>query len=449
MVWPSKQFNLVSYLLIIALMGAFAWGFLQVDIDSARQSGGLIIFSLGYVLLAAFVIAKIVKAFDLPLITGYILAGILAGPYVSNFLGTEMVGRLKLIDELALSIIALNAGAELRVSALRARGRSIILNIFFLTVVGVGAVMAFVMTSGRHFAATAEFSPMSLFVFALLLGVICAARSPASAIAIINECKARGPFTDTVLAVSIVKDVLIIILFTIALAVSRMMMQGGGPELGSVCGLFIEVVLSILMGLLLGKGMSVYVDRIGHDFLLFLLFIAFGVTRLSMGADQFMHDRFAVSLHLEPLLICISAGFFIQNFSRKGAYLIETLERTSLPIYVLFFSLAGAALDFSSLALCLPLALGVAGVRMAGLFAGSMLAGTFGRDPYAFRISAWMGYITQAGVSVGLAQMVARQFPEIGVYLNTVVLAVIAVNQIIGPIGFKFALGYVGETYRR
>lgn len=449
MVTQSQKFNLVSYLFIITLMAVLAFGYKQVDIHSARQSGGLIIFSLGYVLLAAFVVAKLIEVFELPLITGYILAGILAGPYGFDFLSTDMVRRLKLIDELALSVIALNAGAELRLSALKERLRSIVANIVFLTVVGVGAVMLFVVLSGRYFDAIAEFSPLSRFIFALLLAVICAARSPASAIAVINECRAKGPFTDTVLAVSIAKDVLIIILFTVTMALSRTIMEGGGLEFGSVSGLIFEVVLSIFIGLLLGKGMAVYVDRIGRDFLLFLLFIAFGVARLSAGVNQVMYHRFAVSLHLEPLLICMSAGFFIQNYSRKGSLLIETLERTSLPIYVLFFSLAGAALNFSSLALCLPLALGVAGVRMAGLFAGSFLAGAFSRDPPAFKISAWMGYITQAGVSIGLAQLVARQFPEIGLYLNTVVLAVIAINQIIGPIAFKFALGYVGETDRR
>jgi len=54
--------------------------------------------------------------------------------------------------------------------------------------------------------------------------------------------------------------------------------------------------------------------------------------------------------------------------------------------------------------------------------------------------------VTQAGVSIGLAQIAARQFPEIGMHLNTVILAIIAINQIIGPITFKLALNNVGES---
>ena len=57
-----------------------------------------------------------------------------------------------------------------------------------------------------------------------------------------------------------------------------------------------------------------------------------------------------------------------------------------------------------------------------------------------------MAYVTQAGVAIGLAQIVKTQYPEIGLYLTTVVLAVITINQIIGPITLKAALGFAGET---
>jgi len=121
----------------------------------------------------------------------------------------------------------------------------------------------------------------------------------------------------------------------------------------------------------------------------------------------------------------------------------------SLPIYALFFSIAGASLNFNSLILCWPLALCIVGVRMAGLFSGSWLAGVISHDPPVYNRNAWMTYVTQAGVSIGLEQLAASQFPEIGVHLNTVVLAIIAVNQIIGPVTFKMALHRVGENNRR
>ena len=438
------------YVVKIGVMILFAWWFKQVEIETGRQQTGVIIFSLGFLMLSAHVLARILKEARLPLISGYIFAGLLAGPYLTGFLSTEMVMRFRLIDDLALSFIALNAGGELRLAGLKKQGKSIILNIIFLTVIVFSLVLGFMTLAGGYFQVTADLDPASLMVLGILIGVICVARSPASAIAIINECRARGPFTDMVLAVAIAKDVLIIILFTTAMAISRILLTGGGGfEAAALSGLIIEMIVSILIGGLVGKGVAVYMERVGYDFLLFLLFIAFAIARMSMWFNGFMEDRFAVSLHLEPLLICMTAGFFIQNFSRFGSHFIESLERTSLPIYVLFFSLAGASLNLNSLALCWPLALCIVGVRLTGMFAGSWLAGTLSHDPPVFNRHAWMTYVTQAGVSIGLAQLASRQFPEIGVQLNTIALAVIAVSQIIGPIAFKTALTAVGESGKR
>jgi Kef-type K+ transport system membrane component KefB len=446
----EKKNHLLSYLLIFVFLVLFGLWIKGIDIETERQHAGEIIFSLGFLMLVAYVLAQIIKAAKLPLISGYIFAGILAGPYVSGFLDVETVQQFRLIDGLALSFIALNAGGELRIEGLRKQGKSIFLNIIFLTLIVFSFILVFMIWGGGYFKVTADLSPHALMVLGILIGVICVARSPASAIAIINECRARGPFTDMVLAVAIAKDVLIIILFTVAMAVSRIIMAGGGGiQLGALYGLVIEIIASIIIGAVIGKGIAFYIKRIGYDFLLFLLFVSFTVSRLSIWLNSFMVARFDISLHLEPLLICMTAGFFVQNFSKFGSYFIESLERVSLPVYVLFFSLAGASLNLKSLALCWPIALCVVGVRMVGLFAGSWLAGTLSHDPRVFNRNAWMTYITQAGVAIGLAQLAEKQFPEIGVHLNTIVLAIIAVSQIVGPITFKLALNNVRESCMR
>lgn len=445
----SGHRNPLYSIFIISVMMLFALWFRQVDIQNQGQQTGAIIFSIGFLMLAGHVMARMLQHAKLPLISGYIFAGLLAGPYITGFLSIEMVARFRLIDDLALSFIALNAGGELRLAGLKKQGRSIVLNIIFLTLIVFSLILAFMTLAGSYFQVTADLDPVALMVLGILIGVICVARSPASAIAIINECRARGPFTDMVLAVAIAKDVLIIILFTTAMAVSRMLLAGGGGlELATLSGLVIEIIVSMVIGALAGKGIAVYIDRVGYDFLFFLLFVAFAIARLSMWFNGVMEAHFTVSLHLEPLLICMSAGFFIQNFTRFGEHFIESLGRVSLPVYVLFFSLAGASLNLSSLALCWPLALCLVGVRLLGLFGGSWLAGTLSKDPPVFNRNAWMTYVTQAGVSIGLAQLAARQFPEIGLHLNTIVLAIIAVSQFIGPVTFKLALSNVGESGR-
>ncbi|MDA3895736.1 MAG: cation:proton antiporter [Desulfobacteraceae bacterium] len=443
----GKKDHLLSYLLIFAFLALFGLWIKGIDIETGRQHAGVIIFSLGFVMLSAYVLAQIVKSFKLPMLTGYIFAGIIAGPYISGFLTIEMVDRLSLINDLALSFIALMAGGELRLALIAERGKSIFLSIIFVTGLVISLVVICILLMGHYFNVTSGFNFVSLLVFGVLIGVICVARSPSSAIAVIKECDAKGPFTGMILAVTIVTDVLIIIIFTIAMSLSKLLMQGGDVlQLTEISSLMFEILMSLIVGVVLGQVISFYIDRVRKDFLLFLLFIAFAVARLSMAFNHMMEVQYDISLHLEPLLICMSAGFFVQNISRFGTYFLKSLEKMSLPIYALFFSIAGASLNFDSLILCWPLAIIVVVARMIGLFGGSWLAGIISHDPAAFNRNAWMTYVTQAGVSIGLAQIAARQFPEIGMHLNTVVLAIIAINQIIGPIIFKLALNNVGES---
>jgi len=443
------QKNMGTYVLALGLLLLFVLWVESVAPESSLRHVGWINFSLGFVLLASFVAAKILRLLKLPLITGYIFTGIIAGPHVTSFLTTEMVTRLKLIDDLALSFIALSAGAALHLPFLRKRIRAIFFNVFFLTLVVFIMVILFMMATGDLFGFTRNLAFNQLLSLAILLGVMSVARSPSSAMAIISETKAKGIFTDTVLGVTVVMDVLIILLFTIAMTICGAFLAGGGEtHIAVFSALFVELAASLAMGVLVGKTIAFYFDRIGHNPSLFILFIAFCITKFSAALTQFMEMQYGESLHLEPLLICMSAGFFVQNFSKAGFALVKNLERSALPIYVLFFSLAGASLDIKALHTCWPIAAALAVVRIAGIFVATWLAGSIDHESKPYRYTSWMAYITQAGVAIGLAQLAQRQFPEIGLYLTTIALAVITINQVIGPVTFKAALGIVGEMKR-
>ena len=100
---------------------------------------------------------------------------------------------------------------------------------------------------------------------ALLFGCLSVARSPSSAIALVTELHARGPFTTVMLAVTVVMDVVVIVLFTVAmLAVSQIMhaLEAEGKEadstdLAAIIGFFVlQLVLSFVGGALLAWGLS-------------------------------------------------------------------------------------------------------------------------------------------------------------------------------------------------
>ncbi len=441
--------NLISYLLAVLLLIIFALWAKSIDAETSWQAAGRIDFSLGFVLLAAYMAGQIIGTLRLPMISAYIFTGIVAGPYVSDFLSFDMVRQLRLIDDLALSFIALAAGGELHLQAFRKRGAAIGVNVLLIILTVFGLIFLFVAFAGKQFAMMQTLSSLQIMSLAILLGVVAVACSPSSAIALISECRASGQFTETVISVTVVMDMLIIIFFTIALTVIKILLSAGVMSHQTFIVLFTELIISLILGAIIGKGISFYIDRAGYDLPLFLLFTAFGITKTALWLSHFTEGHFAMHLNLEPLLICISAGFTVQNFSKTGAKFVESLEQVSLPIFVLFFSLAGASLNLDALYLCWPLALSLAGVRAAGFFGGTLLAGIINRDPPLHRRTAWMAFLTQAGVAIGLSKLAQRQFPEIGEYLTTIVLAVISINQIIGPVTFKMALNKVGEAGMR
>lgn len=443
---PERK-NLLISLLALFMMTAFAAWLKTLAIESSWQRAGMINFSLGLVLLAAYLSARILNGLRLPRISGYILTGIIAGPYITGFLTVETVRQFQLINDLALSFIALSAGGALHLRFLRSRSKVILLNIVLQTLMVFGLVLLFVMVAGAWFGFTRRLSSLQIMAFGILAGAVAVARSPSSAMALINECKASGTFTDTILGVTVALDVLVIVIFTLALTSVKILLSGGGMiDFHHFTALFMEISVSILIGLILGRGIAWYIARIGHDLPLFLLFLAFSVTKISLWLTHFMENHFGIFLNLEPLLICMSAGFIVQNFSTAGTFFMDTLDRMALPIYVLFFSVAGAALNLEALRACWPLAVCLVGIRMAGIALGTWLAGTLVGDPAQHNRVGWMAYLTQAGVAIGLAQLAQRHYPEIGIYLTTVVLAVISVNQVVGPITFKIALNRVGEA---
>ena len=153
-----------------------------------------------------------------------------------------------------------------------------------------------------------------------------------------------------------------------------------------------------------------------------------------------------MGFHLEPLLIAIAAGFTVQNFTGEGDRLNRALHAISLPIFVVFFAVAGVVLDLGALAAAWAAALAFAGARMGAASAAGYLGGGLAGEGVAFRRLAGFAFYTQAGVSLGLAQEVARRFPDWGGAAAAFLVACITLNELVGPVAFKFALDRIGES---
>ena len=418
----------------------------QTPMNSTWQVGGGINITLAATLLCGFLTAGLLSHIGIPKITGYIVAGVVAGPHITEFIDFGTVEKLQLINEVALSFIALHAGAALDRALLSGRTRALILNLVLQSILVPLLVFAAIMAAAPFFSFTARMTQPQVLALAILSAIIAIARSPSSAMAIITECRAKGPFTETALGITVAMDVLVIILFTGAMAVVSPLLGGAETQGWHQAGILgIELTGSLATGALLGFGIRTFYKRVAKDHALFLLFIAFAVTRLSQLTGHQISAITDLHLTLEPLLICIAAGFVVRNATPFGEKLEEDLMRISLPIYVLFFSVAGASLDLAALAACWPLALILAGARAAGLALSTWTAGRMTGLPDTECKVAWMAHLTQAGVAIGLTQIIAREDPKTAAYLTTLTLAVITLNQFIGPVTFKRALILTGE----
>ncbi len=405
--------------------------------------------SFGFLILSAYLLAALLKRFELPQITGYILAGMLLGPSILGFLSTEALEDLKLIDDLALAFIAFAAGAELRLGSLRKRRRSIAYGTACSLIIVFMGVVSAVLAFRSVFPLTAGLSFVQAFAVASILGVIAVARSPSSAIAIISETRSRGPFTDTVLGVTVVADVLTIFLFAVALSfMEATLLRGGAFDYRFFLGVGSEVLLSVIIGVVVGKGVVLYLQKVKVELIVFILGTAFLVTKASHWFAHLLDNQFDIRFHLEPMLICLTAGFFIQNRSKTGPTFLKVIERSSLPIFAVFFALSGAALELGALKTTWHFAVGLVFLRGALIWGSAKVGGHLAGDSVRFNKAYGFAFLTQAGVSLGLAKVIADRFGDLGTDLATLIIAAIAINQVVGPVAMKQALSFVGETKR-
>jgi Kef-type K+ transport system membrane component KefB len=277
-----------------------------------------------------------------------------------------------------------------------------------------------------------------------------AARSPSTMMAVISETRAAGSFTETIMGVTVAMDVVVLILFTLSVTLGELLLSAGADLTSStVMFLVFEITGNLGIGALLGFGLIGYIKYVNRDLPVILLLFALLVTSLAQFFSEYLTGIWEFNIVIEPLLIAITAGFVVENLSPEGDELLKTIDESSLPLYVIFFAVAGASLDLKIVSEVWVLTLILMGYRLFALFVGSFAAGRLLKEPKVER--RWMGisYTAQAGVSIGLAVKLGAIFPGWGVPVASLILSVVTLNQIVGPVFLKLALERVGETDKR
>ena len=385
----------------------------------------------------------------IPLISGFLLTGIISGPYILNLISVEAALNLRFVDEISLGFIAFAAGGELYIKELKTRLKTI-------AWVTTGLVVCTFSLTGLTFFFLSGFIPFMQtmpvsvkIVVSILAGAIMVARSPSSAIAIVNELRAKGLFTQTVLGVTIIMDVVVIILFAVNSSIADVLLSGLKFNFGFILFLMLEIGASFIIGFFVGKIILLILLLPIQKALKtgLILLMGYLVFVFSSEIRKFTHDTLFIEVLLEPLLICMVAGFLVSNTSRYRKEFLKILFDIGPPIYIAFFTLTGASLSLDIVLQTWPIAMALFFTRAIAIFIGSFIGGTLAKNPMKDNTISWMAYITQAGVSLGLAKEVVVEFPEWGNPFAAIIISVVVLNQIIGPLLFKYAIKVMREDH--
>ena len=415
--------------LLIALLAAISGlVFLRSDL------GTPVTLAAGALLLCGIFAGKVAKQLGLPRLTGYLLIGVAVGPFALGFIPKEGVKGLELVKGLAVSLIALAAGLELHLALVKRVGaRALALCALVVTVVFV-ACCATVIAIRPWVSFLAGMSwPQTLAVASLLSSVVVSF-SPTVTIAVVQEMRARGSFTEFLMALVILGDVLVLVVFAVSAGLVRAS-QGGAMDLGGLAaGIGWELFGSMVIGALLGVGTIVYLRKVGREVPVFISALCFAAAE---GGAK---------LHLSPLLLSLAAGAVVANLDpRSGHRLHEAVQKAGLPVFALFFAAAGAGLHLDALGKVGAIAIVLVLVRAAAIFFSSRQFAPKS-DPRLGRL-LWMGLISQAGVTFGLASLISRTFPTFGPEMEVLIVAMVTIHELVGPLLMRRALVQSGDAH--
>jgi len=380
---------------------------------------------------------KVCQRFKIPQVTGYVLVGLILGQNLFNIWNLELIEKFAPLTNLALGIIGFLIGSELKLDLFRKRGRSIYSILFCETLVTFFMVTFFV-----------SLVTQKIYI-GILFGALAAATAPAATVDVLWENKTRGPLTTTLLAIVALDDVLALLLYGFAIAISKSFISHESLTLFHA----IETPLKeIGIACLVGVGGAVVLYWLIHfikDRERILPF-SLGVIIFSIGLAAY----FKVDLILSSMIL----GFTLTNIAPvESQDIFDAIKRFSTPIYVLFFVLVGARLNFglivgTSAALLLTV---YVVSRMTGKMSGTVLGGFIGGAHKSVTKYLGLCLFSQAGVAIGMAISINQSFSHLGpeakalgdMIVNIIVMSTF-IFQMIGPACTRYAVNRALEVGR-
>ncbi len=425
---------MIPLLLLLAVVGLMQ---AARSFSTGVASGGTEL-AFGFLLLAAYFSGRLVGRLGLPRLTGYLIAGVVAGPFVLELVTTDMTRSLRVVNGVASCILGLTAGAELNLRRIKPLARTL-RGLMIYAVIGGIAVVTCVLYLIRPMIPLFDgMTGTESLVVCLVLGVALIPQAPAVVMAVLSETRADGPLSQMMLASVVVGDLVVILLYAIAAAIAGAVIGGGVDLLHTAAAVSWELLGSVAFGIAIGMLIGVFVRTVKQGAPMFALMICIVVAEIGSR------------VHLDPLVVMLAAGIWLENFSSAKSHdLLHRFESAQLPVFLVWFALAGTKLDLVTLwAMILPVAI-IATARGGAFFVGSKLATAHSSPPPAVASYAWLGLVPQAGLSLALIVVIQGTFPTFGRAAAVLLLSVLGVNQLVAPVLMRRALIRSGEAGKK
>lgn len=375
------------------------------------------LITLGIMLLVGFLLTRVTKLLRLPNVSGYIIGGIIIGPYCLRLVSEDMVANMDFISDIALSFIAFGVGKFFKKEVLKRAGMRVII----ITVLeALAAMLAVTLSMYLLFKMSWQFS--------LILGAIASATAPASTMMTIKQYKAKGDFVEILLQVVALDDIVCLLAFSVATSIASA--TNGSVSIADILKPIGYNLLSIGIGVLLAL-----------------------ILRLALNPKRSKESRLIIVImaliilsavcslmNVSPLLACMIFSTVYVNIT-DDTYLFHQIDNFTPPIMLLFFVLSGMKLNLKAL-----LEVGIIGVsyffiRIIGKYLGSLLGCIITKQHKNIKYNLGLALIPQAGVAIGLAVLGQRMLPaELGALLSTIILSSSVLYEFVGPSCAKASL---------
>lgn len=386
--------------------------------------------NLGIMILTGVLMGRLMKHLGFPNVTGYLLGGLLLGPYLLPALGSPVsvlsegfVGGIGVITDVALGLIAFSVGGQLHFSYMKKAGQAPVLIALAESVLAAVCVSLALILTGNDPG------------MALILGSIAAATAPAATILVVQQYHARGPVTELLLQVTALDDVTSLLLYSVSAAVIKHF----GAEGKQIASAVLKEVLKFAEGLALGFVLAVVM-------LFMLRFFRRSSNRMAIVCGfLFLGIGAAQRLGLNSLIVCMTMGTAVVNLSTEADAVLEAVSPVATPVFILFFVASGAGLPVSMLRTVGVIGLVYICARFAGKMLGTLLGvGITGTEK---KQCLYLGpcLLPQAGAAIGLTLAAGSVLPEYASNIRAIVLTGTLICELIGPAVTRLSLKRAGE----